>query len=100
MAIDVNTETLFPLSEINHYWKGKSLHINTFRRLAGKGIKIPGRDEPLKLETIKLAGAVFCSVESLHRFTEAQNQQPTVQSPAKALTKRKMAAMAELAEML
>lgn len=100
MAIDIKTETLFPFTEINKHWKGKSLHINTFRRLANKGITIPGRDEPLKLETIKLAGTVFCSVQAIERFIEAQNARPSAQPAAKIVTKRRSAAAAELAAIL
>lgn len=100
MAIDINADSLFPLVEISKYWKGKALHINTFRRLATKGIVVAGIDEPVKLETVKLAGTVFCSVEAIERFIEAQNSRPTAVPAVRVVTKRRSAAAAELAAIL
>lgn len=100
MAINVNTETLFPIVEINDYWRGKPLHLNTWRRLYAKGILIPGSDERVRLEVLHMAGTLYCSVEALDRFVAAQNAEPAEVLPREAVNKRQRAATAELAAML
>lgn len=100
MAINVNTETLFPIVAINDYWRGKPLHLNTWRRLYAKGILIPGSDERVRLEVVHMAGTLYCSIEALERFVAAQNANSADQSPPESVRRRQKAATAELAAML
>lgn len=99
MTIDVNAETLFPLSEINNYWRGKPLHLNTWRRLHVKGITVPGHKERVRLEVIHLAGTLYCSIESLDRFIVAQNARPSSPSSPQQRARKSAAARCELEAM-
>lgn len=96
MTIDVNAETIFPLIEINDYWRGKPLHLNTWRRLYAKGITVPGTGERVRLEVIHMAGALYCSIEALDRFIEAQNARPLQSPTPKQRAMKSAAARCEL----
>lgn len=66
--IDLATETVFRLAEAPRYLprgkSGKSVHISTVFRWAQRGVR------GVKLETIRIGGALHTSTRALQRFAE------------------------------
>jgi len=76
--IDTHVENLIPLSEARDHVpprRGHKVHRATLFRWAQRGLR------GIKLETVKIGGARFTSLEALERFydclTQAQSVDPT-----------------------
>jgi hypothetical protein len=69
--IDHSQETVVPLGEAGHYLPhrgdGRALHRSTLQRWTRRGIC------GVRLETLRVGGIVYTSVEALGRFLEKTN---------------------------
>jgi hypothetical protein len=70
--IDVQTESVFPLSEVPsklpRMRSGKKIHIATIHRWVGRGLR------GIKLEVVRIGATRCTSMEALQRFFNALSQ--------------------------
>jgi hypothetical protein len=70
--IDLKSETLAPLNEVR-FPLPKQPGPQTRWRFSSKGVRIPGTDQRVILETVKLGGARMTTQEAVLRFIAAAN---------------------------
>ena len=85
-GIDLTTEDLEPLNEIQ-FPGTKQPGPQTRWRLAMKGKLIPGTDQRVVLETVKICSTRMTSVEAIHRFIRATN--PCAAAPGMTESQRR-----------
>jgi hypothetical protein len=66
----------------------------TMARFIQKGVKVKATGEIVKLETFKIGGRRFTSLESIGRFIDAQNADDVPAAPAITPTQRRRQAQA------
>lgn len=85
-AIDIETETLIPIRDVPARFpckpSGKHVHISAVYRWMSKGVR------GAHLESIRIGGTSFTSVEALQRFAERQTN-ATSNGAASAVTPRR-----------
>ncbi len=73
--IDLERETLIPLRDVPKRLpprpNGRRLHISAVYRWVQRGVRA------VVLETVRVGGTTYTSVEALQRFAEAQTRAPT-----------------------
>ncbi len=73
--IDISSEYLLRLREVPDHLprRGeKKLHYSTAYRWAKRGVE--GPESPIILESVKIGGSVYTSLEALERFTRQRSQ--------------------------
>ncbi|MEI8018013.1 MAG: hypothetical protein WCH39_07410 [Schlesneria sp.] len=76
--IDVDAETIIGLFDVPQHYPGprKPSKATIFRWIY-QGLKVPGTDDVVKLESVKLCGIRCTSLEALSRFlSKSNNHQP------------------------
>ena len=79
MSIDIDKETIIGVCELGKVCPGprKPSRATAFRWIL-TGLRVPGSDQRVKLESLKLNGLRCTSLEALGRFLRAANGQATV----------------------
>lgn len=79
-VIDLASEQVLKLSDVGRHLppskNGKPVSLSCALRWVLSGIKVPGTDEVVRLEAIRVGGRWLTSVEALQRFAERQTPVP------------------------
>lgn len=93
--IDLATETLIPIRELPKHLprrpNGKKIHVSAAYRWIAKGI------HKVKLDSIRIGGTTYVSLESLQRFADALSASPSTPAGPIARLSRTRQAQAKLA---
>lgn len=98
MSIDIETERTILLAQSPKHIPGRP-NASTPYRWATEGVKVPGSDERIRLETIKVGGKRFTSLEAIQRFIERTTRNsPGASAPVPRPTTRQREAAIRQAE--
>ena len=96
--IDISQETLIPIRDVPRRLpprpNGKRVHISAVYRWIGRGIR--GR----VLESIKIGGSTYTSIEALQRFADRLHSAPVAGTPTISRQKAIEKAQREVDEIL
>ena len=74
MLIDIDLEELLHFQKASEHFPGtRKPAIQTLHRWRLKGLVVPGSNERVKLETIKISGLRYTSREAIRRFIDQLN---------------------------
>jgi hypothetical protein len=93
--IDLSHENLITFKEVTQHLpkrpNGRRLHVSCIYRWSSKGIN------GVKLETIRIGGTTYTSLEALQRFADARTQNNGSNTPRRTFTSRSRQAQAQAA---
>ena len=67
MPIDIENERVIPIREAPKHIPGRP-NVSTAYRWMTDGVKVSGTNERVRLETVKVGGQRFTSIEAIQRF--------------------------------
>ncbi len=82
MGIDIQTETVIGIGAGCREFPPNGIADATMARFIQKGVKVKATGEVVKLETFKIGGRRFTSLEAIDRFIAAQNADASPATPA------------------
>lgn len=96
MPIDIENERVIPIREAPKHIPGRP-NVSTAYRWMTDGVKVSGTNERVRLETVKVGGQRFTSIEAIQRFI-ARTTRNSPGAPAPRPTSRQREAAIRKAE--